>query len=475
MSDAERPGRAWIARLRPRAEVDLALAACPRPVVDDAVGRVGAAPVGWAIELSRAVVTQILAEVPDLGGSPGAVLMLRRGNEVTTLRALTTLFTGASAPSDGEATLDGVREFVRRAIPLERVLHGLRVGHAGTTEAFLRGCAELVDPGDAVDELTAVSRELFRYVDDLSDAMIRAYLTEHEIWSTSAAAVRADVVRSLLADATAVDVEDASRTLGYDLRRTHEAVVVWAEAASSLAALRAAAVEVLRARGATATLVVPVASDRLWAWGAVPAESARHPDPWEQIGDSLGRRHLHAAVGTPAPGVVGFRRTHVEAERALQLERVRRAAGRAPRHAVPYGDVGPVALLATDLEAAGELVRRELGGLAERTPAMEALRNTLLHYLDAERSLVEVARRLHVARGTVTYRVRRAREVLGHDLDARRFALAAALRLAEELGDAVLLPPDQRTTEILGRRTKPGPGGVGLGRVTSDTDTDPPR
>ncbi|MEU8874860.1 helix-turn-helix domain-containing protein [Streptomyces javensis] len=449
------PRRAWIARLGPRGEVDLQGAASPRAVVEDAVARVGADPVRWAIELNSVVLRRIVGEVPVLGGSPAAVEMLRRGNEATTLRALFTLAEGPSAtPPADEAILEGIREFVHRAIPLERVLHGVRVGHAATTEAFLRACAELVGPADAVDEVTAISRELFSYVDELSDTMIRTYLVEHEVWSTSAAAARADLVRSLLSDAAAVDVDEASRALGYNLRRTHEAVVVWSDSPKGGSTLQAAAIEVLRARGATTTLVIPVASGRLWAWGTVPPDGtdgtdrtgrtdATHPTgPWETISEALSRQRMRAAFGTPGSGVAGFRRSHREAERGERVERLRREAGRAPRHATAYADVAAVALLATDLDAAGDFVRRELGGLAARGAPMEALRTTLYHYIGAERSLVDVARRLHVARGTVTYRVKRAQEVLGHDLDDRRFALHTALALAEELGDAVLLPRD---------------------------------
>ncbi|WP_240802833.1 helix-turn-helix domain-containing protein [Streptomyces sp. A1499] len=114
---------------------------------------------------------------------------------------------------------------------------------------------------------------------------------------------------------------------------------------------------------------------------------------------------------------------------------------------------------------------------------MEALRTTLSHYLSAERSLVEVAGRLHVARATVTHRVKRAREALGHDLDDRRFTLHAALALSPRnwampsschvhprserrakrrpdrtLGPAdqrlpgPLYPADPRLTKILGRQ-----------------------
>ncbi|WP_113705600.1 PucR family transcriptional regulator [Nonomuraea lactucae] len=437
--------RAWIARLGPQSEVDVDRAACPRAIVEDAVALVGADPVRWAIELSSVVVRRIVDEVPALGGSPAAVEMLRRGNEVTTLRALFALVEGpAAVPPVGEAILESIRQFVHRAVPLEQVLHGVRVGHAATTEAFLRACTELVDPEVAVDEVTAISRELFAYVDDLSDAMIRAYLVEHEVWTTNAAAARADIVRSLLSDAATADVGEASRALGYDLRRTHEAVVVWSDSPNGSSTLQAAAIEVLRARGATTTLVVPVASGRLWAWATVPPDGTRRTGSWESIAETLSRQQIQAAFGTPVAGVAGFRRSHREAERGERLERLRREAGRVPRHATAYADVAVVALLATDLDAAGDFVRRELGGLSARSATMEALRTTLYHYIGAERSLVEVAQRLHVARGTVTYRVKRAQEVLGHDLDDRRFAVHTALALAEELGDAVLLPRDAR-------------------------------
>ena len=440
--------RAWIARLAPQGEIDLDQAACPHAIVEDAVARVGAGPVRWAMELSSAVVRRIVGEVPVLGGSPAGVAMLRRGNEATTLRALLTLLLEgpAAVPLADEATLEGIREFVHRGVPLEQVLHGVRIGHAATTEAFLKACAESVAPEAAVDEVTAVSRELFSYVDDLADTMIRTYLVEHEVWSTSAAAARADIVRSLLSDAATADVAEASRVLGYDLRRTHEAVVVWSDSPDGGSRLQAAAIEALRARGATTTLVVPVASGRLWAWGTVPADDSHRtgstgsPGSWETVAEALSRQRVQAAFGTPGGGVAGFRRAHREAELAERVERLRHEAGRFPRCVTAYADIAAVALLATDLDAAGDFVRRELGGLAARSAPMEALRTTLYHYIEAERSLLDVARRLHVAKGTVTYRVKRAQEVLGHDLDDRRFALHAALALAEELGDAVLLP-----------------------------------
>lgn len=439
-----RLGRDWVARLSPLGQVDVARAACPPTIIEDAVSHVGADPVCWAIELSSAVVQGIVEGVPGLGGSPRAIELLRRGNEATTLRALLTLMGSATASLVHEATIDegtveGFREFVHRAVPLEQVLQGIRIGHAATTEAFLRECAELVDPELVVEELTAISHELFAFVDDLSDTMIRTYLAEHEVWTTSAAAARADVVRSLLSGAM-TDANLASQGLGYDLRRTHEAVLVWSDSLNGRSTLQSAAIEALRARGATATLVVPVASGQLWAWGTVPTDAMRQTESWTIVTQALARHRVQAAFGTPAGGVAGFRRSHDEADAAARVERLRREAGRVPRQATSYADVASIALITTDLDAAGEFVRRELGGLAARSAATEALRTTLYHYLDAERSLANVARRLHVARGTVTYRVNRAKEVLGGDLGVHRLALHLALALAEELGDAVLLP-----------------------------------
>jgi hypothetical protein len=113
----------------------------------------------------------------------------------------------------------------------------------------LRACTELADPDTVVEEDTTVSRELFSYLDDLSDAMIRTYRVEHEAWSTSTAAARAGLVRSLLGAGPARGHGGVSRALGYNLRRTHEAVVVWSDTPDTGSALQAVAIEVLRGHG----------------------------------------------------------------------------------------------------------------------------------------------------------------------------------------------------------------------------------
>lgn len=95
-----------------------------------------------------------------------------------------------------------------------------------------------------------------------------------------------------------------------------------------------------------------------------------------------------------------------------------------------YADVELVVLLSQDIELARNFITRELGPLAEPTPAAGELRETVAAYLAFDRSLVKAAEQLHVARNTVAYRVKKFENLTGRDLKDRRLELELALRLA---------------------------------------------
>jgi hypothetical protein len=425
------PGRKWLAKLAPSGPYSLAMSSCAPAALADATARIGLDPVCWAIEQGQVTAARIAEEVPLVDGAGLAIEVLRRGSEAATLHSLLRLADPSAAfPPVGEGSLDGVQDYVHRAVPLHHVLRAIRVGHASLARAFLRACEQLVEPAELTREMKAVNDELFAYVDAFTDAMTREYLAEHDRWATSAAAARVATVHALLANSVG-DVKDAARTLGYDIDRTHVGVIVWADSPAEDSRLPSAATSLLTGLGATATVVVPVGSGRIWGWGAVPKQRP------QQMSAARVGAGLRAAVGTPAPGLAGFRRTHHE---AIRVERLRGLSVRRTPRVTLYRDVVLTVLLSDDLVAAGEFVRSELGELGGRGEGAHALRTTLLHYLEAERSLVRVAEELHIARGTVAYRVKRAQEVLGHDIGARRSSLHAALLLAEELGDSVLEP-----------------------------------
>ena len=74
--------------------------------------------------------------------------------------------------------------------------------------------------------MKGVSEELFRYVDDFADAMVQRFVLERDQWVTSAVAVRAETVRTLLSG-DPVDVRAAARTLDYPLDRCHLGLSLW--------------------------------------------------------------------------------------------------------------------------------------------------------------------------------------------------------------------------------------------------------
>jgi DNA-binding PucR family transcriptional regulator len=93
-----------------------------------------------------------------------------------------------------------------------------------------------------------------------------------------------------------------------------------------------------------------------------------------------------------------------------------------------------VALATAEPEHARWFVQDVLGPLASEGDRMRELRETLRVYLAEEHGLRTAADRLHVARNTVTYRVKRAQELLPASSSAGdSLELRLALEIAHTL------------------------------------------
>jgi DNA-binding PucR family transcriptional regulator len=149
---------------------------------------------------------------------------------------------------------------------------------------------------------------------------------------------------------------------------------------------------------------------------------------------------IRVAFGRPAAGLEGFRRSHREAIQAARVASLARDLG---RQVVGYAQVELVSLLASDLPRAREFVATRLGPLAAAGEPMQRLRETLRAFLAAGGRSVRAAKELYVHQNTVTYRVKRAEELLGRRVTEDRVELMCALMLADTLGNAVLVeePP----------------------------------
>ena len=281
----------------------------------------------------------------------------------------------------------------------------------------------------------------FRYVDLISEQVVREYESERERWLSNRNTVRAAMLDELIRGER-LDLAPAEQALGYRLRQHHLGVVLWSADARStttdLRLLERFLVSISKALNADGQpLFFP--RDRSTAWGWVPlGRTGEAPDVRldEAEVDRVGT-DLYAAFGTPGAGPSGFRVTHLEAIRARQ---VAIAAGARAMRVTTYGDpeVRTAGMLAADLEGTRRLVDKALGSLAADTESAERLRDTLLTFLGEKGSYTATAERVHLHKNTVKYRIDKAIEERGRPLDDERLELELALVACRWLGAGVL-------------------------------------
>jgi DNA-binding PucR family transcriptional regulator len=236
--------------------------------------------------------------------------------------------------------------------------------------------------------------------------------------------------------------------LGYRLRQHHLGVVTWITGASgggdALGRLEHVTAEVAaEARCEGKPIFIPQDEFSAWAWLplgarhdiAVPGLSAKG------IGAADGIRF---AVGAPAPGLPGFRRTH---QQALSAQAVALAAGPSGQLVTGFGEVAPLALMSGSTELLRAWVAETLGALADDDEHNARLRDTLRIFLEENGSYKTTAERLTLHKNTVQYRVRKAEESLRRPIGPDRLQLELALLASHWLGRAVLRPVGE-----------PGPG-----------------
>ncbi|WP_282699561.1 MULTISPECIES: PucR family transcriptional regulator [unclassified Streptomyces] len=415
----------WLLRLAPGAGPLEPV--CPPETLAVAERALGADPVAWAVEVARDMAAHIVRQVPE-HGAPGAYPPFQRAVEATVLTALRGLATEPepTAALVAPEAVSGNAELARRNIPLDRVLRGVRLGHAYLHARLMEALDK--EPEDVrAQEAHRISELLFVYADVQASRLAEEYVAERDRWRRSTEAARRRTVDELLAGRP-VGGAVAARALGYELARYHAAFVVTSGSQEAVGELRQLAAELCRAAGGEGLLTVTAGSTELWAWVCWSAEPAR--DALAGLARLVPeRRPLRVAVGPVGHGTEGFRRSH---RGAREAERVARLG--ATGWLCDYADVSTLALLTADPEHARWFAARVLGALGADDPRVRELRETLRVYLAEGRSPQNAAERLFVARNTVTYRVRRALDLLGRPLDQDALELRTALEIARLLG-----------------------------------------
>lgn len=419
--------RDWILALAPPdtgpGEVE---PACSPVTIAVATAVLGRGPVAWAVRTARQVTEEIIERVPEHGGGPRPVAALRAAVESTVLLGLRSLLEDLESPIDGvpdEAVAAGA-EHARRGVPLDRVLRGVRIGHARLHQALIAAVDALPDPIRR-EEGQRVSDLLFHYADVQASHLAEEYLAERARWEAGRDAERRRVVEDLMAGED-IPPGTASTTLGYELSRHHQAFVLVADDRQVTATdLQRCADHLSRALAPDGWISVAVVPGELWAWAGWRAEPASGRCRRARQSPQPG---IRVAAGPVAFGSEGLRRSHLGAREA---HRVAAAAGTG--WWCDYTDVRTLCLATADEEQARWYAEDILGPLLADDERARELRETLRVYLACERSLQTAAERLHIARNTVTYRVRKAEQLLGHSL-GDPVELRLALEIARTLG-----------------------------------------
>jgi hypothetical protein len=358
-------------------------------------------------------------------------MTLRSGLEI--IRQIIDRLRGGQDMADFEppgVSVDYARDYVHRRIELATLLAVVRVGYA----VFAREWSSTLRASDAppaviAEALSTSLLDIFTYVDAISAELASTYSEERERWSRSIDAMRFDAARSIL-DGQTAHTELVERRLGHRLDTTQRAFVVWSQAVGGAdlhAALNRAAREIAERAGARDPLLLPLGSYTVAGWFAgEPArvESSRITCKPLQTPATMA---IRATVGTPSSGTEGFRSSHNE---ALLARRIAQADPEATNTITAYEDVALAVLTTSDPLHARAFVARELGDLAADDEATRRFAKTALTYLQEGRNRARTSRRLAVHPNTVAYRLRRATELLGHDLNRRAAEVEVALTIA---------------------------------------------
>jgi DNA-binding PucR family transcriptional regulator len=384
-----------------------------------------AAQPGWMSDLASTLADAVVAELPELarGEIHAALLASSEAN----VRLVADMLRSGLDPAEATpppGAVEYARELVHQGGSIDLLLRAYFVGHA----AFLRVWVERVDSEiqDLAQRAAAVEQAALwtsAYVQALTRGVVERYTDERERWVRSAVAVRADVVRGLLAG-DRVDPEAASARLRYILDREHLAFVVWA-AGGDPAGLEQVAIELTRPLELGGPLLVAFGTDVVAGW--VGTRTGFDGNLGRQL-RRLPAEGARVAFGAPAHGVGGFRVSHLQAQHARRVAVLR---GAPPGSVTCYSDEALAALASADLEHARAFVAAELGPLAGGDAAARRLSETLRVYLEEHASPRRAAQRLGVHENTIANRVRAAAELLGGPAEVRTAERLVALRLAD--------------------------------------------
>lgn len=343
------------------------------------------------------------------------------------------------------AAFEYARRLAQRGVPVNALVRAYRLGQQNLLEAAFAESSAHAEPAVHAHAYEHIVTVTFDYIDWMSQKVVTVYEEERDRWLSDRNTVRKARVKEII-DGGWDDVTSAEAAIGYRLRGTHLAAVIWVDETGArqdqLSRFNTAITSIADKIGSDRPPLI-IARDRVSAWAWIPVE------PDFVLEQAAIRSVLAVHDGPPAPvlalgrphqGLTGFRQSHLE---AIHAQRVALLRSQPERTLVSYDEpgLGVAALLAQDLDEARRWVVATLGGLAADDDQHGRLRDTLRLFLLHERSYTATAEAMLMHKNSVKYRVTSAEKALGRPVSSDRQAIELALTACHWLGSPVLGAP----------------------------------
>ena len=335
------------------------------------------------------------------------------------------------------AAVEYALRLAQRGIPGNSLRRAYHVGQ----DNLMAACFDEVQVLDCAPELKVevlhrLSQVTAQYIDWITQYVLQAYDDERQRWISASGNVHSSLIHAMISGKT--DGSDSfSAETGYALDQCHIGVIVWTVEADPGAEALMGLEQLVRVLGAKTFCVAQpmfTAIDRTTGWAWLPRGRDSSPISGDVVRELVAKTDGgRIALGLPAAGLAGFRRTHEQAEAARFVALA--SVGAVPA-ALGYGDQGVaiVSVLARDIETTRTWVGGVLGALAQDTPNNARLRETLHTFLGTGGSYAQSAELLNLHRNSVKYRIEKALDLRGRPLTDDRLDVELALQVCHFLG-----------------------------------------
>ncbi len=392
----------------------------------------------FIVELSE----ELRSEVRELVDDPRMLSLLEAAVTENIVSVVNYLESGTRVADldASSAALSHARTLAQRDIPLSALFRAYRFGHAKFVQMGLDVIRQ-DDPSRHIELAQYLIGRSADFIDKVCEQVGRAYDAERDQWVGDRGGIRQRWVAELLSGRS-VDFNEAEAALGYRLGGTHVGVQMWASTDVASVDARAMFEETRRILASSFSpvahpLLVPHDEREMHAWFPVRSGFELSIDSLTEALKASQTPDLQVAIGRPETGISGFRLTISQAKRVKDV--LLTTTNPMPT-SVTYDQLGPVALMASDIDALRRFVLRALGPLAADGEREETLRETLRAFLGHNRSYAATAQAMIMHRNSVQYRVNQALALCDRELTEIDVALdlQVSLNAAHWLGRSVL-------------------------------------